>query len=131
MARKRRDGESGTEHDLIGAGSEFWRRGFELSPALRPSARLSVRAHPRCGPMEHWTQLEIDGLQRAEGVLDAAETFVGAHSGVGRQPTGLSRGGIRLCGRQFRHYQIYNFCHLSRSKVRLLDLWQTSYEFDL
>jgi hypothetical protein len=25
------------------------------------------------------TQLEIDGLQRAEGVLHAAETFVGAH----------------------------------------------------
>ena len=31
--------------------------------------------HPRRGPMEHRTQLEIDGLQRAEGVLDAAETF--------------------------------------------------------
>ena len=33
--------------------------------------------------MEHRTQLEIDGLQRAEGVLDAAETFVGAHRGGG------------------------------------------------
>ena len=33
-------------------------------------------------------------------MLHAAETFVGAHRGVGRQPTGLSRGGIRLCGRQ-------------------------------
>jgi hypothetical protein len=59
-----------------------------------------VRAHPWWrGPMEHWTQFEIDGLQRAEGVLDAAETFVGAHRGVGRQPTGLSRGGIGLGGR--------------------------------
>src|SRR3974377_2174366 len=33
--------------------------------------------------MEYWTQLEIDCLQRAEGVLDAAETFVGAHRGSG------------------------------------------------
>src|SRR5436190_13327228 len=48
------------------------------------------RAHPRRGPMEHRTQFEIDGLQRAEGVLDAAETFVGAHRG----------GGIGVCGRQ-------------------------------
>src|SRR5438105_6427049 len=40
--------------------------------------------------MEYRTQLEIDGLQRAEGVLDAAETFVGAHRG----------GGIAVCGRQ-------------------------------
>jgi len=40
--------------------------------------------------MEHWTQLEIDSLQRAEGVLDPAETLVGAHRG----------GGITLCGRQ-------------------------------
>ena len=40
--------------------------------------------------MEYRTQLEIDCLQRAEGVLDAAETFVGAHRGSG----------IGLCGRQ-------------------------------
>jgi len=40
--------------------------------------------------MEYWTQFEIDGLQRAESVLDAAETFVGAHRG----------GGIGVCGRQ-------------------------------
>jgi len=40
--------------------------------------------------VEHRTQFEIDGLQRAEGVLDAAETFVGAHC----------RGGIGVCGRQ-------------------------------
>ncbi len=35
--------------------------------------------------MEHWTQLEIDGLQRAEGMLNAAETFVGAQccGGIG------------------------------------------------
>jgi hypothetical protein len=49
-----------------------------------------VRAHPRRGPMKHRPQFEIDGLQRAEGVLAAAETFVGAHCG----------GGISLCGRQ-------------------------------
>ena len=44
-----------------------------------------MRAHPRRGPMEHRTQLEIDGLQRAEGMLNAAETFVGAHccGGIG------------------------------------------------
>ena len=53
-------------------------------------AEQDVRAHPRRGPMEHRTQLEIDGLQRAEGVLHAAETFVGAHRG----------GGIGLRGRQ-------------------------------
>jgi hypothetical protein len=35
-------------------------------------AQQDVCAHPRCGPMEHRPQLEIDGLQRAEGVLDAA-----------------------------------------------------------
>jgi len=46
-------------------------------------AEQDVRAHPRCGPMEHRTQFEIDGLQRAEGVLDTAETFVGAHRGSG------------------------------------------------
>ena len=40
--------------------------------------------------MKHRTQLEIDGLQRAEGVLDAAETFVGAHC----------RGGVGLRGWQ-------------------------------
>ena len=40
--------------------------------------------------MEHWTQFKIDGIQRAEGVLNAAETFVGAHRGRG----------IGLCGRQ-------------------------------
>ena len=39
---------------------------------------------------KHWTQLEIDSLQRAEGVLHAAETFVGAHR----------RGGIGVFGRQ-------------------------------
>jgi hypothetical protein len=41
------------------------------------------RAHPRRGPMKHRPQFEIDGLQRGEGVLDAAETFVGAHCGGG------------------------------------------------
>jgi hypothetical protein len=40
--------------------------------------------------MEHRTQFEIDGLQRAKGVLNAAETFVGAHC----------RGGIGVFGRQ-------------------------------
>ena len=63
-------------------------------------AEQDVRAYPRRGPMEHWTQLEIDGLQRTEGVLDAAEAFVDAHRGVGRQPTGLARGGIGVGGRQ-------------------------------
>ena len=53
-------------------------------------AEQDVRAHPWRGPMEHWTQLEIDSLQRAEGVLHAAETFVGAHR----------RGGIGVFGRQ-------------------------------
>ena len=53
-------------------------------------AEQDVGAHPRRGPMEHRTQFEIDGLQRAEGVLDAAETFVGAHRG----------GGIGVFGRQ-------------------------------
>src|SRR5258705_1990309 len=41
-----------------------------------------------------------DGLQRAEGVPDAAETFVGATRSVGRQPMGLTRGGIGVFGRQ-------------------------------
>src|ERR1700757_1812929 len=36
------------------------------------------------------TQFEIDGLQRAEGVLDAAETFVGTHRGSS----------VKLCRRQ-------------------------------
>ena len=63
-------------------------------------AEQDVGAHPWCGPVEHRTQLEIDSLQPAEGVLDAAETFIGAHRGVGRQPTGLSGGGIELFGRQ-------------------------------
>ena len=53
-------------------------------------AEQDVGAHAWRGPMEHRTQLEIDGLQRTEGVLDAAEAFVGAHRG----------GGIGLCGRQ-------------------------------
>ena len=69
-------------------------------PIMGQHAEQDVGAPPRRGPMEHRTQFEIDGLQRAEGVLSAAETFVGAHRGVGRQPTGLSRGGIGLCGRQ-------------------------------
>jgi hypothetical protein len=33
--------------------------------------------------MEHRRQLEIDSVQRAGRVLDAAETFVGAHCGSG------------------------------------------------
>src|SRR6201987_4038769 len=53
-------------------------------------AEQDVRADPWRGPMKHRTQLEIDGLQRAEGVLDAAETFVGAHC----------RGGVGLRGWQ-------------------------------
>src|SRR5438105_894826 len=40
--------------------------------------------------MEYGTQFEIDGLQRAEGVLDAAKTFVGTHGGSS----------VRLCRRQ-------------------------------
>ena len=53
-------------------------------------AEQDVRAHPGCGPMEHRTQFEIDSFQRAEGVLDAAETFVSAHCG----------GSVGVCGRQ-------------------------------
>src|SRR5262245_5037568 len=33
--------------------------------------------------MEHRTQFEIDGLQRAKGLLHTTETFVGAHCGCG------------------------------------------------
>jgi hypothetical protein len=61
----------------------------EGSALATGEVRCALRAHSRRGPMEHRTQLEIDGLQRAEGVLDAAETFVGAHRG----------GGVRLSGR--------------------------------
>jgi hypothetical protein len=34
-------------------------------------AEQDVGAHPRRGPVENWTQLEIDSPERAEGVLDA------------------------------------------------------------
>src|ERR1700748_1494927 len=43
------------------------------------NAEQYVGAHPRRAPMKHRTQLEIDGLQRAKSMLNATETFVGAH----------------------------------------------------
>src|SRR6516162_242838 len=46
-------------------------------------AEQDVRAYSWRDPMEHRTQLKIDGLERAEGVLDAAETFVGAYRSGG------------------------------------------------
>ena len=42
---------------------------------MNQRSQQNVRAHAWRGPMEHWTQFEIDGFQRAEGVLHAAETF--------------------------------------------------------
>src|SRR5206468_647707 len=64
-------------------------RGPVLNVAKGPVSSVARHAHPRRSPMEHRTQLEIDSLQRAEGVLDAAETLVGVHRG----------GSIGLCGR--------------------------------
>ena len=40
-------------------------------------AEQHVGAHARRGPVEYGTQFEIDGLQRAEGVLDEAMTAIG------------------------------------------------------
>src|ERR1700730_8257347 len=43
--------------------------------AARRPANGRSRADSAARPVEHRTQFEIDGLQRAEGVLDGAETF--------------------------------------------------------
>ncbi len=45
-------------------------------------AEQDMGAHPRCGPMEHGTQLDIDGLHAAEGAFDAGKALVGPH-GIG------------------------------------------------
>ena len=42
-------------------------------------AQEDVGAHPRCGPMADRADIEIDGLQAAEGTLDAGQVLVGLH----------------------------------------------------
>ena len=44
----------------------------------RPACTAARARAPWRGRVEHWTQFEIDGLHRTEGVFHAAETFVRA-----------------------------------------------------
>jgi hypothetical protein len=38
-----------------------------------------MRPHMRRGPMEHWAQVQIDGLEATECPLDPGQGLVGSH----------------------------------------------------
>ena len=42
-------------------------------------------AHPWGEPVVDWAQVQIDGLQAAEGALDPGETLIGADDAFGGQ----------------------------------------------
>ena len=48
-----------------------------------------VAAQPRRGPVEDWPQMDVDGLERAERLLDLSKRLVGADGcGIAENPFG-------------------------------------------
>src|SRR5436189_2371590 len=55
-------------------------------------AQEDMGAHPRRQPMVDRSQVQIDGLETAEGALDAGEALIGADHALGRQGFVLDAG---------------------------------------
>ena len=49
-------------------------------------------AHPRRQPVVDWAEVQIDGLQAAEGALDMGKVLVGTDNALGRQRFALDAG---------------------------------------
>ena len=69
---------------LVGIVVEHRREALAHVPLdmIGEHAQADVGAHARGGPMEDRSDLEIDGLDAAEGALDLGQALVGAHAGA-------------------------------------------------
>jgi len=63
--------------------------------------RTEINQYTRRGPVEDRAQFEVDGLEAAEGVLNAREALVGAHRVGGAQAllgqVGIGASVWRMC----------------------------------
>src|SRR6516165_1947233 len=55
-------------------------------------AQEDMGAHPRRQPVVDWAEVQIDGLQAAEGALDMGKVLVGPDNALGRQRFALDAG---------------------------------------
>ena len=68
---------------LVGIVIEHRREALAHVPfdMIGEHAQADVGAHARSGPMEDRSDLQIDGLDAADGALDLGQALVGPHAG--------------------------------------------------